>query len=204
MMAMSQHSGVSVGEVAGEFIYHFDQPGENPVFYRQDPATLVMSESDGAFMRSILNSIVQWGLLHWPDSAFLSPDELDEFGWNRHDMGIYLLVFMGHLPDCCDPDWEPCEALGNSPVSNLLKSSSNSECETTIDYEGDRLEIKGALYSSLQRAIRAFPITFPGYKEEMPMAKVVKGWIKDSGIETTDRPAQVLATMVIENFSSDT
>lgn len=203
-MAMSQHSGLSAGEVAGELIYQFDLPGENPAFYSQDPATLVMRESDGIFMRAILKTIVKWGRLDWPDRSLPAPSDLDEFGWNRHDIGTYLLVFMGYLPDCCDPDWKPSEVLDHSHVSNRLESSRKSTCATASDREGGSLEIKGALYSSLQRAIRAFPIQFPNYKEGMPMAKVVKGWIKDTGIEKTDRPAQVLATMVIENFSTDT
>jgi hypothetical protein len=132
MMAMSQHSGLSAGEVAGEFIYQFDLPGENPAFYRQDPATLVMSESDGTFMRAILKTIARWGRLDWPDRSLPAPSDLDEFGWNRHDIGTYLLVFMGYLPDCCDPDWEPIAEVsdGSTKAYEPIVPFNATACES--------------------------------------------------------------------------
>lgn len=107
-------------------------------------------------------------------------DVSDHFGWMRQELFVVFSARGFDVP----PDLPPWSGV-----------SSNAS-------RREHLEIKGALYSSLVRAIRAFPNNFPDFNTRMPQAKEVKSWIKESGIETTDRPAQVLATMIIENFST--
>lgn len=196
--AISESEGLPVGDIAGELIHYLEMPGGFPMFYSQNPATLVMRESDFAFMRSILNSIVKWGKLEWPDRNLLSPSDLDEFGWNRHDIGEFLLVFMGIFPDCCDPDWEAAAEL--TPVPSASEGSVENQ---PIEYQQIQC-IESETLGRLMQAIEAFPVKYPDYKSKPPkLNDDVRVWLNTTG-KVKDgqkgREAHVFGKIIAEHF----
>jgi len=195
MEAISESEGLPVGAIAGELIYYLKMPGRSPMFYRQNPATLVMSESDGAFMISLLNSIVAWGMLDWPDRSLPCPGDLDEFGWNRDEIGTFLAVFMGSLPDCCGPEWRPREKLPSPQLAHCKDAS--------IEATGGKASSFGDGYYTtpfldiMKAAIDQF---YSIRKAVDPKKEDVTGWLKEAAVELdvalSDNVADAMFTII--------
>ena len=188
MKEVSQLSGLSVGEVAGEFIYYLDQPGKYPSFHRQNPATLTISQSDGAFMRAIFNSIVRWGRLDWPDRSLPLPSDLDEFGWNREEIGTFLLAFMGILPDCCDPTWEPVPELLPIPLSDSSDGQA-IEYPTLDDFDHEKWPERLGIALTAWRAACNADLSGTTPREYM------KTWLMENYPSMSEIEAERLATV---------
>ncbi len=184
--AMSEEQGVSVGDVAGELILWLEKTGGNPVFYEQDPATLQMHVGDMVHLLAILKTVVRWGRLDWPDHSLPSACELDLFGWDRQEIGGFLLVFLGHFPSCCCPEWEPLEN-SNPPSFEIASDSLGSEDSEAKAVEAIRAlqikDINSGIFDRLIRAIEAFPVKYPDYERIPPKLTIdVRDWLHATGL----------------------
>lgn len=143
-------------------------------------------------------------LMDWLSDTIMGcghADESDFHGWMRDDLFPFL---RSHEFDVKEnfPLWAPSSEVSQKDIQS--KGAVDDGSENTHNEPGDcPLTIKGDMFSSFMRVIRAFPERFPDHKNGLPMAKEVEDWIKDAGIVKTSRPAQVFTTMVLEHFSTD-
>jgi hypothetical protein len=108
-------------------------------------------------------------------------------------------VFMEKMLDVCEKTFLNKPASLSTP--SLIAPPQDNHRSTSVTVSRESTAISGDVMSRIQKAVNAFPVTFPNYSIRSPKLDVdVREWLKNSGLAINDVEKRVFGTILFEHF----
>lgn len=122
-------------------------------------------------------------------------EALNNDWWSRHELLDERLQPLDVLRDEL--------AISNIDAVRLLDLAGKGSDGNTASHQwnSDVVEIEGQTFERLQRAVAAFPVRYPDYKNKFPkLENDVRPWLEETGLGKNTSERLVFSAIIAEHF----